>query len=470
MPKTMLCCDQALFTSVRTPMGEGYRIIAASKGLKPGEKQEITRNSPSHEALCLEGDVTVASPLAVAFYPLATGRRCLAMSRLAGAEQTGRGGQRVHTHIVVFDATDLSRFGFNPLRILRALVESAGTEPKLDPPAVLPELELSVDDSDCPVAPPLPSATRMHILRSLLDGRDLVMAMPGDWLTAAEAILLGLPGPVRADVSFGAGLQFSLSRLHRLNLLSDEKGKAKLRTTGQTVDYMNTDSTEPLPVLASSSWLTFVERCYASGDMACLSRRTSRAYTDTTPVGCERLGDLFGTIDRIPQCDCQTMLRMASESFSDTSEGPAGELREELVEALKRHLPDRFDATPITDACRLWEPIVALWRRPGREAAFAQNLLVRAVSRITNEDPLLAARLTAGIAVEAAQHEDADGCNALFVQVLTRLRQWIATAADARTVEAVPVAQLWQQVRPYSKTVRELCLACGMAPADNPSA
>ena len=52
MTVTDLTCDQAIFTSIRGPMGEGYRIVAASRGLRPEEKQAITRLSPSHEALC----------------------------------------------------------------------------------------------------------------------------------------------------------------------------------------------------------------------------------------------------------------------------------------------------------------------------------------------------------------------------------------------------------------------------------
>ena len=50
---TLLTCDQAIFTSIRTPMGEGYRVIAASRGVRPNEKQSITRNSPSHDSLCV---------------------------------------------------------------------------------------------------------------------------------------------------------------------------------------------------------------------------------------------------------------------------------------------------------------------------------------------------------------------------------------------------------------------------------
>ena len=47
-----LYCEQAVFTSTRMPTGEGYRITACSRGLRPDIKQVITRHSPSEDALC----------------------------------------------------------------------------------------------------------------------------------------------------------------------------------------------------------------------------------------------------------------------------------------------------------------------------------------------------------------------------------------------------------------------------------
>ena len=113
MAETTLTCDHAIFTSIRTPMGEGYRIVSASRGLRGDEKQAITRFSPSHEGLCIAEKPTtdVAGAEGVAFYPLPSGRLCVAASCRAGAEHTGRGGQRVYTYNVVFDTEDFSRCG-----------------------------------------------------------------------------------------------------------------------------------------------------------------------------------------------------------------------------------------------------------------------------------------------------------------------------------------------------------------------
>ena len=150
MSATKYTCDQAIFTSIRTPMGEGYRIIAASLGIRSDEKQTITRHSPSHEGLCLGQTDTTRSfggAQGAAFYPLPSGRFCVALSCPAGAEHTGRGGQRVYTHNVVIRADDWSLLGYNPFNVLRAMAAAGLTTPQLTPPAVLPALGLSVETS-----------------------------------------------------------------------------------------------------------------------------------------------------------------------------------------------------------------------------------------------------------------------------------------------------------------------------------
>ena len=174
---TTLRCDQAIFTSVRTPMGEGYRIIAASRGLRADDKQAITRHCPSHEGLCHEaprpGDPAPA-PEAAAFYGLPSGHLCAALSCFAGAEHTGRGGQRVYTQCAVFDEEDFERCGYNAFSVIRAMVAAGLTSPKLKPANPLPDLQLfvhaSVDElAGLALHPGLGADCRCRILQGLFD-------------------------------------------------------------------------------------------------------------------------------------------------------------------------------------------------------------------------------------------------------------------------------------------------------------
>ena len=65
--------ERAVFTSMRSPMGEGYRIVAASNGICADERREILRCAPSHGSLC------DSSPGAtgLASFGLDNGRRCI---------------------------------------------------------------------------------------------------------------------------------------------------------------------------------------------------------------------------------------------------------------------------------------------------------------------------------------------------------------------------------------------------------
>ncbi|MBN1488521.1 MAG: hypothetical protein JXA69_01270, partial [Phycisphaerae bacterium] len=114
--------DQAIFTCIRTPMGQGYRVVAASRGLRAKESSEIVTHAPSGDGLCDEGP----EPVGISFYPLQSGRFCILHSRYAGAEPTGRGGQRAYTRAFVLDAEQLARFGNSPFQVLRAAY-AAGT-------------------------------------------------------------------------------------------------------------------------------------------------------------------------------------------------------------------------------------------------------------------------------------------------------------------------------------------------------
>ena len=78
-------CDQAVFTSIRSPMGQGYRVVAASGEIRPDEKAEITARSPSHASLC-ESDT---EPIGLSSYRLASGRRCVGHPLRGGAHRCG---------------------------------------------------------------------------------------------------------------------------------------------------------------------------------------------------------------------------------------------------------------------------------------------------------------------------------------------------------------------------------------------
>jgi hypothetical protein len=476
MSETTIACDQAIFTSVRTPMGEGYRIVAASRGLRPEEKQTITRFSPSHEALCSLGtDAAFEANLrGAAFYPLPTTRLCVACSCDAGAEHTGRGGMRVYTHNVVFDRSDLPQCGYNPFVVLRAMIQERLTSPQLKPPPVLPALQLSVPDpgtaaADLTWSADLTPAWRAYVLQSLLTDRNLILNIKDRWLEVAEAFLMGLPGPARADVSFAAGLRFSIGRCHHLSLLYDDHDQIRARIAGQGVKYLDpATADEPPPV--TSAWLSFVQRHWSSGDIATLTRRTSRAFTDVGEAGRERIGRLYNSIDEIPQAETPKLLGEAVRHLNEPERGVEADIAAELIVASQRELFERLWAMSWDDASRYWPTLTQIRRQSEEGCLFADPLVKQALTAAGRVHPMVAAEA----ALELGQHVPAAAAgpdhDACLNDVLTRLADWAQQAPDEQ-LEGLPrLTRQWRMVRPQCAILDRIDRRCSAATTGPPPA
>lgn len=454
MSTTTIVCDQAIFTSVRTPMGEGYRIIAASRGVRSEEKQTITRFSPSHEALCpLDPGPPVGDRVrAAAFYGLPTKRLCVACSCDAGAEHTGRGGMRVYTHNVVFEESELDKCGFNPFAVVRAMVQMGITTPQLQPPPVLPELQLLIPDSAVSVPNSVfdesfSSAWRKHALEVLLADRSLILNMAGEWLGTAEALLMGLPGPMRRSVSFAAGLRFSVSRCHRLSLLSDDQSHAKSRVAGRQVEYIDpTAPNEPQPL--DSPWLLFVERHWSRGDVTGLARRTSRPFEHVSPEAREYIGQLYNEIDAVPQTDTADLLQNVMRHLTAPEQGVESGIVAELVVATQRTLLDRMDRMSWDDAKRHWPAVIQIWRQFEEGCLFTAPLVGGLLSLAERAHPTAAAEAVLALAQDPPPTTDGEDGDTLVDRVLTRLADWVEQAPNSELEKLRGLCNRWRTVRP----------------------
>ncbi len=454
MSTTTIVCDQAIFTSVRTPMGEGYRIVAASRGLRPEEKQTITRFSPSHEALCpLAMGVTAADGIhAAAFYALPTKRLCVACSCDAGAEHTGRGGLRVYTHNVIFEESELEKCGFNPFAIARAMAELGLTTPQLQSPPTLPELELPIPDSVTAVpsmarAESLSSAWRRHVLEALLADRSLILNITGDWLGVAETLLMGLPGPVRRSVSLAAGLRFSVSRCHRLSLLSDDQSHARSRIAGKKIEYVDpTLSDEPQP--SDSAWLRFVERHLSCGDIKGLAHRTSRPFESVSLEAREHIGQLYNEIDTVPQTNTRALLENATRHLSVPEQGVEASIVAELVVATQRTLLDRLNRMSWDDGRQHWPVVVQIWRQSEEGYLFAAPLIEGLLALAERTHPIVAAEAALTLAQSPPPPTGAQDRTVMVDRVLARLADWAEQAPDSNLEKLGGLCRQWRALRP----------------------
>jgi hypothetical protein len=448
-------------------MGEGYRIVAASRGVRPEEKQTITRHSPSHEGLCYLSEANGEPPAGaqgIAFYPLPTGRFCVGLSCPAGAEHTGRGGQRVYTHNAIIGPDDWPRWGYNPFNLFRAMVAAGLSEPQLKPPAVLPPLELPLDtaaggrcDASLPLA--LDSPSRRYILQGLLEERHLIVNINGGWLETAEALILGIPGPIRLAVPFGAGLRFSAGRPHRLDLLSDEEGVAKRRLAGQPVEYVEPQA-HTLPEVPSGAWLTFVDRHWSTGDMAGLDRRTSRIFKDAGNEGRERAARLYNCIDQIPETKTAKLLTSASVYLLQGARSPEWDLIMEFLGRAQGALEERFSGEAWAESKADWPTLAALWNASGKGAAFALPIIDRALRRWMAADPDEAANAALDIAGNNRPGGIRPDCPELLDAVLNRLGDWADHAPLEKLQALSGLRERWRKVRPDSPVLERLQRRC----------
>lgn len=474
-------------------MGEGYRIIAASRGVRANEKQDITRSSPSHDSLCWDAVGENASPdrVGVAFYGLQTTRLCVALSRYAGEEHTGRGGHRVYTYNVIFDAGDFALCGFNPFIVLRAMMNADLARPQLKPPQALPELRLELGDGEAQVAnahtaiaapvqqyaadgagfwAALSAPWRACVLQAVFDERSVVINLDDGWLERAEAILMGVPGPMRAAISFSAGLRFSIGRARRVSIVHDEQGVAKARNAGHNVEFIDPGSADVAPDVPASPWLSFVERHWSQADIAKLSQRTSKAFSDVAPDARDRIARLYDKIDSLSDENTEALIDSAVAHMGEPDRGAETEIATELVDTARQILTRRFEQMTWSEAKRFWPAICTMPQASPDALRFVQPLIEAALQSAMREHPAVAAEAALDLSEcpRGAGNGNGDtskehsGYN-IVEDVLEEFAKWVGGAATEE-LERTPgtnksldalVAQ-WSRLRPDCPTVERM--------------
>ncbi|HUU97373.1 MAG TPA: hypothetical protein VM487_16685 [Phycisphaerae bacterium] len=326
--------DQAIFTSVRSAMADGYRIIASCPGLTTDEKREITQRSPSHDGLC------DSSPAAsgLASYPLGSGRRCIAVSRHAGIEHTGRGGQRVYTHLVVLDCADFRRFRCDPLEVQAALRRAVGDDVILDPSTPLDRLALPVPESGCFGTSSTGSTSRLRcnadrigdILSAVLSGRCIIVSAAPAPRETLSWTLRGLPRTARESLAACFGLKLTPNRILPLAFIDSYGRETERMIRGREVvsyDWQSPPAPESSPF---DPWIRFVRSRWEQGRLAELEHLSARLTEDVTAQCLERIATLATDIDLVRNADGEALATLIEKHAEAAlhNEAEAGLLRE----------------------------------------------------------------------------------------------------------------------------------------------
>ena len=303
-PAETLAIEQAIFTSIPSPMGNGYRIVAASPGITTAEKQGIIRRAPSHGSLCDSS----AAATGLASYRLESGRRCLMLSRNAGLEHTARGGQRVHTHVLVLDEALFRRFQCDPLIVETEVRAVVGQDLPRKPPAQLKAISLRAESLHSETTATYDLTAEevdglIALLSAALNERRLLVLGMSDPRAILRWMLAATPVAVRARLSMSYGLKFSPARKFELIFAGAERGEAARLAGDQDIDVLNWRAPTPPADSNFDVWLRFVRCCWESGRADELSQLVTQFTQECSAEELGLVATLCMDIDQLMQAD-----------------------------------------------------------------------------------------------------------------------------------------------------------------------
>ena len=322
--------DQAIFTSIRSPMGEGYRIVVASKGVTPDEKREILKYAPSH------GSLSHDSPdaRALAYFPLSTGRRCIFLTRAAGLEHTGRGGYRVFTHILVLEPTGMRAFAWDPFSIAATIQEYSDEEVRRPPDSMTPKPLTPAKNSGASdaimetlVPAPADSEMTLHIAARLLAEGGLFVVGASNAATILHTVWEVLPAYVRQGISFSCGLKYSPTRSFDV-VFTEASTPELIKIERERSSGVYSWGTALTPVTtAYPKWLKLVADRWVENRMGDIRNVCDGLVSECHPVVLEKIAELLQDLDIVPIANSTTLSQLEQRhSGEECSIGVWGEL------------------------------------------------------------------------------------------------------------------------------------------------
>lgn len=91
--------EQAIFTSLERREHTGYHLVSRSRGIHDDAAAAIARWSAAHGAL----EADEQNQASLQFFPVSPERYALARTCAGPPEYSGRGGEQLYTHLLVFD-------------------------------------------------------------------------------------------------------------------------------------------------------------------------------------------------------------------------------------------------------------------------------------------------------------------------------------------------------------------------------
>lgn len=309
--------DQAIFTSIRSTTGSGYRIVASSPGLRAEEKVDITRRSPSHGSLCDDDPGAVA----LSAYSLPSGRFCVADSRYDGAEPSARGGLRIRTQAIVLDACGYRRFGCNPVAVHAALLDANAGAPRPGPSGVLEPLSLTARCHGN-ISPTMHWQAKeidwtLFFVAEVLAGRSMILAGTKSPVSFLDRLFSALPLFVREKQAITLGVKFSPTRRTQVALVGRDTGASRRLIRGLDVRWFDADSVPPVQEEFQPRWMSLVRHCWTEGRSTDLNELNIELGVEHSTEDLERIASICDDLYRVERASPNELLAMLGRHGSD---------------------------------------------------------------------------------------------------------------------------------------------------------
>jgi hypothetical protein len=298
----MTLIEQAIFTSAHTDRSAGYQLVARSPGVGEADARELAVWCPSHGSLVESGPDAASFN----FHPLPSGACCASRTAAAGAEYSGRGGQRIYTHCLIVRPEGLARFANNPFALLRAALAGGHLQVYDEVPTRLEALALAGRAAAVDTALLARLATNPGVpwlatlVQAALDAAPLAIVGGPPAVHLIAGLINCLPPECRTEFSFSTGLKLSSQRPFRvMGLAADAAGQRRLRRK-HNLAVLDLDAPPPDEFAPIDGWSQFVRRVLESGRTALLAaqfskRRFELRLEDLPALGLQLLEEMDAT-------------------------------------------------------------------------------------------------------------------------------------------------------------------------------
>ncbi|MGQ9650358.1 MAG: GAP1-N2 domain-containing protein [Phycisphaerae bacterium] len=440
-----IACEQAVYTCLCNAAGQGYRIIAASSGLSSRDCGEIARYTPAMGGLCAD----TPEATGVSFFPISDMRFAVLYTCHAGKEPTGRGGRRTYTRIFVVRAADLRRFRNNPFALLRAAHAEGATTVDLTADVKLPQLFLS-PERGLPT-PAFEFAGRAVPQRwiaaatdRLLSGDAVAFSAGVEGAALAELLLLTIPAPIRPEISFSVGVNFTVSRPHRLVVLANVVAGTRERIAGTEYVLLDAAADPGSAPPVNHKWARAVGRFIETRRTKALISMLADRFGEKDVKALERIGELCLALDNAASNSLDNLIDIAMPYVGLSADLPLErELARQVVRLVRHRFSSLISHADDGQLSNVWKRMLGSEPRTPEAARLVEESAALAVTRMSCLDPVRAMRMVLEHEQTVAMERSATDLEYARRTVTACMATWIAQAMEEQLTDAAGVLESW---------------------------